>query len=163
MGEINHVTVGLPSEIAHLISWVDIEYQTHPLSWTPGGSEVVVQYRDGRKKGYRRIKDPLKYIRTFFPGHIEFLPDRMSQLRSLKEIVSRIFLRTYKDQKDYFTSPFHETWNSETSLHLPWEERTSDWNDDDGFFDELADMHGYDESLGHSRGDFLDTLGIFKD
>lgn len=69
--EPERVYIGLPLYLADIILWVDRQYRTNPLSYIPGGYDVVVEYHDGRALGYDWIKKPWAYIRTFFAGIIE--------------------------------------------------------------------------------------------
>ncbi len=102
--KIKRVYIGLPEHLAHLVLWVNRVSRTHPWSHIPGGSDVVVEYRDGHARGYDWIKKPSVYIRSFFAGEI-----------------LRVYVRRYNNEHEYFNAPFEEVWNSETSNEMPWE------------------------------------------
>ena len=125
--EPKHVYVGLPKHLIEAVLWVARKYRTNPLSHIPGGSDVVVEYHDGRVFGYDWIKMPSAYIRKFFHGIIEYASDdfenldEKSQLRITKNKISRFFARKYKDENDYDNAAFVEVWNSETSNEMPWD------------------------------------------
>jgi len=135
--EPERVYIGLPLRLAHVVLWVDRKYRTNPLSHIPGGSDVVVEYHDGRALGYDWIKMPWAYIRTFFAGIIEYGSDEFnplgekepdefhrldekSQIEITKNKIARFYARTYNNEEEYSTAVFVEVWNSETSKEMPW-------------------------------------------
>jgi hypothetical protein len=121
-----HVYIGLPEHLVSLVLWVAREYRTNPLSHIPGGSDVVVEYHDGRAFGYDWIKKPSVYISTFFSGIVEYASnafkrlDEQSQIEITKRKISRIFARKYKNESEHSTASFTEIWNSITSNEMPW-------------------------------------------
>lgn len=124
---IKNVYVGLPAHLADSVLWVAREYRRNPLSFTPGGSDVVVEYHEGNVFGYDWIKFPSSYISTIF---IESIISEYENYDSLTELVQlgivkskyyRIYARKYEDEKEYLIVPFQEVWNSLTATTLPWE------------------------------------------
>ncbi|QFS49788.1 hypothetical protein [Nostoc sphaeroides] len=124
--EPERVYIGLPQRLAHLILWVDRRYRTNILSHIPGGSDVVVEYHDGRVLGYDWIKMPWVYIRTFFAGIVEYGSDEFNrldknmQLQIAKNKIATLYARKYKDDEEYSTARFEKAWDSETSNEMPW-------------------------------------------
>ena len=123
--EISHVYIGLPEHLAMAVLWVAREYRTNPLSHIPGGSDVVVEYHDGRVFGYDWIKKPSAYISKFFAGIIEYASDIFNELDEQRQIeitkrkIAKVFARKYKDKNEYSTASFIEVWNSESSNEMP--------------------------------------------
>lgn len=62
---IVRVYIGLPPELRGRVYWVERERRKNPLSHQPGGSDVVVEYGDGRVFGYDWVKSTAPYVRTF--------------------------------------------------------------------------------------------------
>lgn len=124
-GEPKRVYIGLPEHLVGAVLWVAREYRTNPLSHIPGGSDVVVEYHDGRVFGYDWIKNPPAYIGTFFAGIVEYASnvfkrlDEQSQIEITKRKIARVFARKYKDESEYSTASFMEVWNSESSNEMP--------------------------------------------
>lgn len=124
--EPSHVYVGLPEHLSHCVLWVAREYRSNPLSHIPGGSDVVVEYHNGKALGYDWIKKPSAYIRTFFAGIIEYAPNAFAALNEQQKIeitkrkISRVFARKYKSSDERSQASFVEVWNSETSNEMPW-------------------------------------------
>ena len=52
------------------ILYVSDEYRTNPLSLTPGGSNVIVEYHSGDKFGYNKVKYPASYMAKVNPSDI---------------------------------------------------------------------------------------------
>jgi cold shock CspA family protein len=125
IGEIKEVYVGLPAHLADIVFWVAMKFQTNPLSHIPGGSDVVVEYHDGKVWGYNRIKKPSAYIKTFFPESVDYTDTHFNQLsesnqlRIAKQKIARVFARKYSESS-YLTATFGEVWNSKTSNEMPW-------------------------------------------
>jgi cold shock CspA family protein len=124
--ELSNIYVGLPEHLSHCVLWVAREYRSNTLSHIPGGSDVVVEYHDGKALGYDWIKKPSAYIRTFFAGIIEYAPDVFEALNEQQKIeitknkISRLFARKYKNSDKRSQASFVEVWNSETSNEMPW-------------------------------------------
>ena len=125
---IKKIHLGLPQDLIKKILWVDTDYRTNPLSHSPGGSDVIVEYHAGMVLGYDRIKFPGSYISTIITNNSNFQPDysdefhNSNHLASIKLLLYRIFARKYRDEYEYFNVPFKEIWNSNSSNELPWEE-----------------------------------------
>ena len=123
---IERVYIGLPERLVPIVLWVDRKYRTNHLSHIPGGSDVVVEYHDGRVLGYDWIKKPSVYIRTFFAGLVEYGSDEFKtldknmQLQIAKNKIARLYAREYNDDEEYSTTGFEVAWNSETSEEMPW-------------------------------------------
>ncbi|MDB9314238.1 hypothetical protein PN462_14085 [Spirulina sp. CS-785/01] len=94
--DIHHVYIGLPEHLINNVLWVSRNSRTHIWSHIPGGSDVVVEYYNGRAYGYDWIKRPSAYIATFFSGEI-----------------STVYARIYNDDREYSTATFEEVWNAE--------------------------------------------------
>lgn len=154
--------VGLPEHLVQQIFWVARETRTNSLSFIRGGSDIVVELCDGRVLGYDWVKKPIKYIREFFLGEIKFSwdaytsVDRTEQTKLAKQVISKIFLRTWEDSDEYLTAPFTEVWNREVSDSLPWEINSYNFGDDD--LDEIHipltqieyygyELDGYEDSI----------------
>lgn len=124
--EPERVYIGLPLSLADIVLWVDRQYRTNLLSHIPGGSDVVVEYHNGRALGYDWIKKPWAYIRTFFAGIVEYGSDEFnglderSQIEITKKKIARLYARKYNNEEEYSTAVFVEVWNSETSKEMPW-------------------------------------------
>jgi hypothetical protein len=48
---------------------VDDRFRTNKLSLKPGGSTVVVRYKDGHEREYDKIKNTKAYIRNIEKGN----------------------------------------------------------------------------------------------
>ncbi|MFM6452248.1 MAG: hypothetical protein ACKPH7_10615, partial [Planktothrix sp.] len=124
--EPKQVYIGLPPHLLDIV-WVERKYRTNRLSHIPGGSDVVVEYHDGRALGYDWIKFPDVYIRTFFAGIIEYgldnftILDKNKQLQITKNKIARLYERKYKNEDERINAPFEEVWNSQTSNEMPWD------------------------------------------
>ncbi|AFZ15223.1 hypothetical protein Cri9333_4440 [Crinalium epipsammum PCC 9333] len=124
--EPERVYIGLPEHLNNLVLWVSRKYRKNRLSHIPGGSDVIVEYHDGRAFGYDWIKKPSIYIGSFFAGIVEYASDAFnkldenSQMQIAKRKIARIFARKYNDDDEYSTAAFVEVWNSETSNEMPW-------------------------------------------
>jgi hypothetical protein len=124
--EPERVYIGLPPRLTHVVLWVDRIYRTNYLSHIPGGSDVVVEYHDGRAFGYDWIKMPWVYIRTFFAGLVEYGSDEFNgldettQMEIAKYKIRGIHVKKYKDEEERSIAAFEEVWNSETANEMPW-------------------------------------------
>ncbi len=139
------VYIGLPKHLADLILWVGRKYRTNPLSHKPGGGDVVVEYHDGRARGYDWIKDPSAYIEKSFARIVDceviyFMSlETAFQLEIAKRKIARVFARSYKSNDAYSTASYTEIWNSVTSNEMPWESLKRlecSIQEKDGFFDD---------------------------
>jgi len=139
--------------------------------------DVVVELQDGRAFGYDLIKFPYKYIRTFFFGNIEIASTsnspvhdyvalflsrntqfgnkdfgripRLTQIDLVKQIISRIFVRTFENEEEREKNSFEEVWNAETSFNLPWDSNRDTYTDDEILYDVhqpqgIYEYYGYD-------------------
>lgn len=106
--DIKNVYIGLPEDLREKVLWVDRQHRKNPLSFIPGGYDVVVEYLYDKVLGYDWIKYPTRYIDTFFPN---------SDSKDYSEII-RIFARSYQDQ-DFEIVKFEEIWNVNTSKESP--------------------------------------------
>lgn len=123
---IKNVYVGLPDHLVDRILWVARKFRTNPLSYDPGGSDVIVEYHLGNALGYDWIKYPSLYISSIFDQAIikeyknfEDL-EETDQLGIVKSKFNRIYARKYKDEDEFLIVPFEEIWNSLTATSLPW-------------------------------------------
>jgi cold shock CspA family protein len=121
---IKEVYLGIPSHLN--ILRVKRQYRTNPLSFIEGGSDLVVEYYDGRGFLYDWIKCPSAYIASFFGSLVNYDNDHFKilnkdeQLRITKEKIARIFARSYEKEEDADQTPFRVVWNAKTSNELPW-------------------------------------------
>jgi len=124
--ELKRVYVGLPEHLAHFVLWVDPKYRPNPLSHIPGGSDVIVEYQDGRVFGYDWVKIPSAYVKSFFGEIVEYGSNEFrelnekSQLQIAKQKLARVYARQYRNEDEYLTATFTEVWSSETSNEMPW-------------------------------------------
>jgi len=125
MDRIKRVYLGLPKNLADAVLWVAREYRTNPLSYKPGGSDVVVEYHNDNVYGYDWIKFPSKYVSKIWTKGISEIHDdyeyweEEEQIEEIKKEIKRIYARKYK-KENFEIVPFKEIWNSETSDDLPW-------------------------------------------
>ena len=47
------------------------EFRTNNLSLQPGGFTVTVEYRDGSKRSYDKVKDPRRYVQSLVSKGVE--------------------------------------------------------------------------------------------
>lgn len=127
---VKQVYIGLPETLKDRIFWVGEKFRTNPLSFTPGGMDVVVEYCSNVVLGYDRVKYPGKYIRKFFLGAIKITDevfdsyDRDKQFSLVKSQINRIFARKWKNLQEKENTPFKEVWNSFEN-ELPWDKLES--------------------------------------
>ena len=121
------VYIGLPDHLSDVVLWVARKYRTNMLSHIPGGSDVVVEYHDGRALGYDWIKNTASYISSFFAGMVDYESDVFKQLNKSRQIeiaknkIARVFARKYRNESERPYISFVEVWNSVTSDEMPWE------------------------------------------
>jgi len=121
--EIKRIYLGLPASLVEKVLWVARDYRTNVLSHQPGGSDVVVEYQNNSVLGYDWIKYPSRYIRKIMlirPGGNVTL-DVLDQLETIRLEINRIYARKYINNDEFFTMPFKEIWNAQTSIELPWD------------------------------------------
>lgn len=127
MDEIKRIFIGLPNDIIGKILWIADNYRINPLSRTPGGNDVVIEYTNGKIYAYDRVKFPSLYINKIF---ITYISDQYSSFENLERIkqieivkteVKRLFVRNYNSNVGYETNSFEEVWDSSESNNLPWE------------------------------------------
>jgi hypothetical protein len=100
MNNIRRVYIGLPSHLADVVFWVEREGRRNPLSHVEGGSDIVVEFRNGEVRGYDWIKSAYAYISA--------LPDGIDD-------IILVYARKYHDRESYDTVAFKEVWNARTS------------------------------------------------
>lgn len=99
--EIERVYVGLPKHLVLKVKWSPRPERTHPWSHLEGGWDVIVEFIDGRVRGYDWVKIPHRYIQKFFQGHTDYTHTG----------ICKLFARNYLDKDDYFKVGFEEIWN----------------------------------------------------
>lgn len=124
MTSIKQIHHGLPLKLQKSVFWVGRTYRTHPLSHKPGGSDVVVEYRDGTVLGYDWIKKPSYYVARIFSRRILKNNQDLRQIADadaislLREEVQRIYVREILDSEK--VSIFEEVWN-DSRREMPWD------------------------------------------
>lgn len=95
------------------IFWVGDEHRTHPWSIEPGGSTVVVLFKDQKCIGYDKVKRPDRYTRKI---STDYISNNFSnqQYNSLEQYIKSIFLA--QDG----TVELKKIWDTNTHLS-PWE------------------------------------------
>lgn len=116
--EIKRVYIGIPLELQSLIFWVSRQFRKNDLSFEIGGTDIIIEYKNGKIFGYDWVKYPGRYIKKVFEQ--TFLKNHnTSEIEIIKENVSRIFARKYETNK-YETEQFIEVWNNKTANCLPY-------------------------------------------
>lgn len=116
--KISRIYIGIPSELKSLIFWVGREFRKSDLSFEIGGSDIIIEYTNGKVFGYDWIKYPGRYVKKIFDdGFLKY--QYLNEVQVVKENVSRIFARKY-DKDKYGTETFTEVWNNKTSDNLPY-------------------------------------------
>jgi len=125
--EIQRIFIGLPDEFKNRVHWVDKNYRKNPLSLEPGGSDVVIEFKNNHVFGYDCVKFPSNYIYKIILRIIEEeeINDFMElplqiQFDIVKQKIHRVYARKYIDKEEYLVQPFVEVWNANTSNELPW-------------------------------------------
>ena len=127
MSEIQKIYIGLPKNIISKTLWIADGYRTNPLSHTPGGNDIVIQYTNGNIYAYDRVKMPSLYIDKIFKTYFKTQKysfetlDRMRQIEVIKTEVERLYARNYNSESGYEKNSFEEVWDSSKSNDLPWE------------------------------------------
>ena len=49
---IKRVYIGLPEHLKHIVKWSQRRHRKNPLSFVPGGIDIVVEYQDHSAWGY---------------------------------------------------------------------------------------------------------------
>jgi uncharacterized membrane protein YtjA (UPF0391 family) len=95
------------------IFWVGDEHRAHPWSIEPGGSTVVVLFKDQKCIGYDKVKRPDRYTRKI---STDYISNNFSnkQYNSLEQYIKSIYLA--KDR----TVELKKIWDTNTNLS-PWE------------------------------------------
>ena len=94
------VFVGLLSDLASRVIFVEPPYRTHEWSLIPGGSDVVVEYTNGSVSGYDNVKMPSRYVGRIWAAANAPVP-------------SRLLVRHYADESGRVTARFEEVWNAQ--------------------------------------------------
>lgn len=124
---IKNIYIGLPNHLANRIKWVARKYRTNPLSFIPGGCDIVVEYHEGKVLGYDWIKKPSAYVRAISGELVGLNKSELFSLNKSKQLqfttknLSRVFARLYSDKTEREQSHFLEVWNHKTSNEMPWE------------------------------------------
>ena len=111
------VYFGIPEELKSIIFWVNDKFRINDLSLVNGGTDIVVEYRNGKVIGYNKVKYPSKYIEKIFVDKFE---DLVPTIEVLKQNVIRIFVRR-NDTLNSSIEKFTEIWNSKSSVEMPYE------------------------------------------
>jgi len=129
---IDRIYIGLPNELISQVFWVERPYRTHLLSHEPGGSDIIIKFQTSEVFGYDWVKFPYLYIQSIFENttqisKVEFENFASSKkLKHVKSLFQKIYLRTWKGNKDYEKASFTEIWNSDHSNQIPWIEAESE-------------------------------------
>lgn len=116
--DISRIYIGLPDHLAGRVHWVERRFRTNRKSHMPGGSDIIIEWRDDRIVGYDWIKDPSLYVEKIFMKKLD--TTKAIELASIRCEVISVFARQYKSEEEYFTSSFREVWNFQDSIQLPW-------------------------------------------
>ncbi|MBD2480567.1 hypothetical protein [Planktothrix sp. FACHB-1365] len=109
--------LGLPEQLYKQIFAVGRDWRTNERSHIEGGSDVIVEFNDGKVCLYDWIDYPDRYIRSFFSGSVHY--PKSEQIKIAKDKVSRIFCRIHEDIKKQKDIPFEEVWNSRNTNTIP--------------------------------------------
>jgi len=154
---------GLSTEISSSLFWVGQSYRTNELSLTPGGTNVIVHYRNGEVLGYNRIKYPSKYIDAILSRRVFGNGTKLSEIPSeaavefISNEVVAIYALKYEDV-DKGCEEYKEVWNCD-STQMPWD-KMDDYMEDDYSFDN----HNYERDAFYALtdgqyGDYQDWAG----
>lgn len=113
--DIKQIHIGIPNELKSIIFWVQQKYRVNDLSSINGGTDVVVEYKNGDVFGYDKIKFPSKYVEKIFAKYFD---ENITTVEKLQKFVIRIFARK-NDGSNLSDEKFIEIWNS-TSTELPF-------------------------------------------
>ncbi|MEM7590932.1 MAG: hypothetical protein AAF383_05335 [Cyanobacteria bacterium P01_A01_bin.83] len=124
---------GLPEDLVNRVLWVERDIRTNYLSHILGGTNLVIEYRDGRVLGYDWIKRPSLYVakaicvfeqwgwdRSYYRNYSHFLNyfeacDKSGNNAFTENSLFKIFARKEHYKKPGVFDPFREIWNSSTS------------------------------------------------
>lgn len=116
--KINRIYIGIPSELESLVFWIARDFRKNDLSFKIGGTDIIIEYTNGKIFGYDWVKYPGRYVKKIFDVGFLNKPN-INEIEVIKENVSRIFARKYKAEK-YDTEAYTEIWNNKTSDDLPY-------------------------------------------
>ncbi|MFL0684607.1 MAG: hypothetical protein ACJLTB_15510 [Algoriphagus aquaeductus] len=116
----NRVFIGIPEDLAKYIFWVDREYRTNPLSHSLGGTDIVVEFNNGKLFGYDLIKYPNKYLEGILTKELNQINGQKSpiELEDLKSLVKRIYAGVNSEENSELI--FQEIWSRDKSKDLPF-------------------------------------------
>lgn len=124
MSSIKRVYVGLPEHLINKVYWVERSRRVNPLSHIEGGNDVVVEYHNKQVLGYDWVKIPSAYISEMFYKNYsddDFeVMESAEQIQIVKNIISTMHVRVYKDDSEYNTASYEKVWDSENATDLPW-------------------------------------------
>jgi hypothetical protein len=113
---IDNLYIGIPDNLRDSVFWVNREYRFNDLSFNFGGTDIIVEYSDGKTYGYDWVKYPSSYIRRIFKE--DGLIDNQNELSSLKQRVKSIYACVF-DKNDE-SKKLEEIWNSDSN-ELPYD------------------------------------------
>tara|TARA_R110000850_G_scaffold277021_2_gene421436 strand:- start:1147 stop:1662 length:516 start_codon:yes stop_codon:yes gene_type:complete len=118
--KVHRVFVGVPEELINSIFWVEREYRINPLSYSIGGTYIVVEFRNSRVLGYDWVKYPAKYLEKVLAKEVFEQSGQKGpiDIHHLKSLVSRIYAGVISDENS--ERKLHEIWASENSENLPF-------------------------------------------
>lgn len=116
--DIHRIYIGLPDHLVRKVHWVERKFRTNPKSYQPGGSDVIIEWHNGRIIGYDWIKYPSLYVKKIFKKELGI--SEVINLSTVKDEIASVFARKYKDEGEYSTSSFEEVWNWQNSKQFPW-------------------------------------------
>ena len=126
MSNIKRVYVALPELLIHKVYSVQRSRRTNPLSHIEGGFDVVVEYHNQKVFGYDWIKTPSSYVSQIF--HNDYTDDydfesmdSIEKLEIVKNIISTMYVRSYKNDNEYHTAAYEKIWDSRNATDLPWD------------------------------------------
>lgn len=112
---------GLPDEFINKIFWPDRDYRTNPLSHIRGGSDLIIEYTNGKIVGYDWIKFPDRYCLVILNSAIKdiFKLDDNMRIEKIRDSISNIYARKYTEE-EYDTKEFELAWENKATTELPW-------------------------------------------
>ncbi|WP_030006941.1 cold-shock protein [Picosynechococcus sp. NKBG042902] len=156
-------TFGLPDDLYNKIFKVERKWRINSLSHIPGGSDIVVEYNDGKVLLYDWVKKPDSYIYSFFSKEFEAIENcsNEEQIEVVRDRILRVFAKIYKDENEREYMLFEEVWNSENTDVTPWS-ALRDFNEikrNEWLEHEKEVMGYYAANTGESYEQYLDSHG----
>lgn len=125
---IKRIYIGLPKGVINKILWVERKFRTNALSHQPGGYDVVIEFHSENVFGYDWIKSPSRYIDTVLSheavniGQENYAAlDSSEQITIAKELINKMYARSYANKEEYAINSFQEVWNSFDAILSPKE------------------------------------------